>query len=201
MQSPVKLAITGGIGCGKSTAGTVLQSLGFDVLDTDVVAHGRLKSDPEVRRRLIKRFGPQIAGPDGIDRAALGAIVFNDPSARHDLEAVLHPLIQRDTADWIAARPGPFAVLVPLLFEVGWQDLFPSINHIACVACSPQIQRQRLRSRGMDDAAIDLRLAAQLAVTEKMAKSSIVIWTDGPAERQTDQWKSALGRLGTEPRS
>ena len=168
---------------------------GFDVLDTDLVAHGLLRSDPDVRRRLVDRFGPSVAGPDGVDRSALGRIVFHDTQARHDLEALLHPLIQAETATWIAARQGSFAVLVPLLFEVGWQNQFPSINRIACVACSPQIQRQRLKSRGLDDATIDLRLAAQLPLSEKMARSQVVIWTDGPAERQSDQWKLVLNRF------
>ena len=195
MDSPMKIAITGGIGCGKSTTGTALESLGFDVLDTDLVAHRLLKSDPEVRRQLVDRFGPSVVGPDGVDRSALGRIVFYDTQARHDLEAVLHPLIQAETALWIAGLRGSFAVLVPLLFEVGWQNQFPSITHIACVACSPQIQRQRLKSRGLDDAAIDLRLAAQLPLSEKMARSHVVIWTDGLAERQADQWKLVLNRF------
>lgn len=195
MDTPLKIAITGGIGCGKSTTGNALQSFGFDVLDTDLVAHRLLKSDPEVRRKLVERFGPSVAGPDGVDRSALGRIVFNDATAKHDLEAVLHPLIQSETAIWIADRQGSFAVLVPLLFEVGWQNLFPSIKCIACVACSPQIQRQRLTSRGLDDSAIDLRLAAQLPLSEKMARSHVVIWTDGPAERQADQWKLVLNRF------
>jgi dephospho-CoA kinase len=160
MQSRFKLGVTGGIGCGKSTAGDVLRALDVEVLDTDDVAHSLLQSDREVHRRLAERFGSTILGPEGIDRAALGRIVFADAAARRDLEAVLHPLIRSKATDWMASRTGDCAVLVPLLFEVGWENDF---QPIACVACSPAIQRQRLAARGLNDAAIDLRLKAQLS--------------------------------------
>ena len=192
MQPDLKIAITGGIGCGKSTTGTVLQALGIDVLDTDLVAHSLLTSDHEVQRRIVERFGQALLGPEGINRAELGRIVFRDETARRDLESILHPLIRARTNSWMNSRAGIRAVLVPLLFEAGWQADF---SFIACIACSPSIQRQRLSSRGLPDAAIDQRLKAQLPVAEKMARAHAVIWTDGPPERQADQWKIILRRL------
>ena len=192
MDSPLKIAITGGIGCGKSMTGSVVQSLGIEVLDTDHVAHSLLQSDSEVQRRIAARFGPTVVGPEGINRAVLGQIAFADEPARRDLESILHPLIRAQTASWMSSRSGTCAVLVPLLFEVDWHSDF---DFIACVACSPSIQRHRLAARGLSDAAIDQRLRSQLPVAEKMARAQAVIWTDGPPELQADQWRLILRRL------
>ena len=101
-----------------------------------------------------------------------------------------HARISFDGSDADAA--GPCAVLVPLLFEVDWQSDF---DFIVCVACSPSIQRHRLGTRGLNDAAIDQRLKSQLPLAEKMARAQAVIWTDGPPERQADQWRLILRRL------
>lgn len=192
MDTPLKIAITGGIGCGKSMTGSVVQSLGIEVLDTDLVAHSLLQSDAEVQRQIVARFGPAVSGPEGIKRTELGRIAFQDGAARRDLESILHPLIRAHASSWMSSKSVPCAVLVPLLFEVGWQSDF---DFIACVACSPSIQRQRLAARGLDEGAIDQRLKAQLPVAEKMARAQAVIWTDGPPARQADQWRLILRRL------
>ena len=190
---PVAYAVTGGIACGKSASGEALESLGVPVLDTDRVGHELLAHDPEVRRELRARFGDAVFDGESVDRKALGRVVFADDTARRDLENLLHPRIQQRVREWLATPGlGPVAaVQVPLVFEVGWQDEF---DRVVCVACSPSVQRARLRQRGLGEAEIDQRLAAQWPVEEKMKRANIVVWTDGPMELQRAQWQRVLGR-------
>lgn len=191
---PVRLAITGGIGCGKSATGTALQSLGVAVLDADVVVHDLLARDAEVQATIRTRFGDGVCRDGQVDRRALAAIVFAEPAARADLEAVLHPRVRTATNAWLAAQPAnqACAVIIPLLYEVGRDVDFPVV---ACVACSPALQRQRLRGRGWSDQEIDHRLAAQLPLEEKVKRAQIVIWTDGALANHLEQWRKVLPQL------
>ncbi|NBT18383.1 MAG: dephospho-CoA kinase [Proteobacteria bacterium] len=87
------IALTGRIGSGKSTVATVLASRGAGVIDADRVVHDLYRDDAGLRRALEDRFGASVMAPDGVNRAALGAIVFADPSARRDLEMLVHPRV------------------------------------------------------------------------------------------------------------
>jgi dephospho-CoA kinase len=193
-MSICSIAVTGGIACGKSTSGAALESLGVPVLDADAVGHGLLANDPSVKAELRERFGPAVFDGDRVDRKALGRVVFADESARRALEAILHPRIQARVREWLATTGACrlAVVQVPLLFEVGWEGDF---DRIVCVACSPSVQRERLRGRGLADAEIDQRLSAQLPVEEKMKRSNVVIWSDGPKEQLVEQWRRVLENL------
>jgi dephospho-CoA kinase len=186
-----RIGITGGIGCGKSATGAALQSLGVPVLDTDAVAHELLASDTGARAAIRARFGDEVFAGDEVNRKALGQVVFADPAARKDLEAILHPRIQVRTAAWLAeqTKTGPAAVLIPLLYEVGQEKAF---DLCVCVACSPETQRARLRERGWSDAEIDRRNAAQLPAEEKIKRAEVVIWTEGAMESHVAQWRRVL---------
>ncbi len=191
-RNPRRIAVTGGIGCGKSATGAALRALGVPVLDTDEVAHALLANDPDAKSAIRERFGAGVFTGDAVDRKALGQLVFGEPGARKDLEAILHPRIQAQTDAWLASQPEgqPSAVLIPLLYEVGREKAF---DLCVCVACSPSTQRARLRERGWSDAEIDRRNAAQLSVEEKIKRAAVVIWTDGAMENHEAQWRRVLG--------
>lgn len=187
-----RIGITGGIGCGKSATGEALRALGVPVLDTDTVAHELLAGDADAQSAIRARFGDGVFAGPAVDRPALGRVVFADPAARKDLEAILHPRIQAQTDAWLAEQTqrGPAAVLIPLLYEVGREKAF---DLCVCVACSPETQRARLRERGWSDEEIDRRNAAQLSVDEKIKRADVIIWTDGVRENHEAQWRRVLG--------
>ena len=191
---PLRFAVTGGIGCGKSATGAALKTLGVAVLDSDDLAHTLLAGDTAVQGAIRARFGAGVFSAGQINRRVLGDLVFADPAARIDLEAILHPRIRRLTDQWLAALPvtPPAAVLIPLLYEVGRDADFP---FVACVACAPTIQHERLQQRGWSDDEIARRLAAQLPTGEKVKRAHVVIWTDGAIENHEEQWQRVLPRL------
>lgn len=191
-RNPRRIAVTGGIGCGKSATGAALRALGVPVLDTDEVAHALLANDAAAKTAIRERFGDGVFAGDAVNRKALGQLVFGDPGARKDLEAILHPRIQARTDEWMTAQPEgqPAAVLIPLLYEVGREKAF---DLCVCVACSPATQRLRLQERGWTDAEIDRRNAVQLSVEEKIKRADVVIWTDGAMENHEAQWRAVLG--------
>lgn len=187
-----RIGITGGIGCGKSATGEALRVCGVAVLDTDTVAHELLAGDADAQAAIRARFGDGVFAGPAVDRSALGRVVFADPAARKDLEAILHPRIQARTEAWLVEQTqrGPAAVLIPLLYEVGREKDF---DLCVCVACSPETQRARLRERGWTDEEIARRNAAQLSVDEKIKRADVVIWTDGARENHEAQWRRVLG--------
>lgn len=181
------LGVTGGIGCGKSEVARLLRAQGVPVLDTDDVAHDVLLAGTQVHRAVVERFGAAVLGADGeIDRARLGAAVFGDAGARETLNRIVHPVVMRETEAWLAARaPGAAsAVVVPLLYEVGW--LAPW-RKIVCVAASEDVARQRLRARGWSDEEIDRRRGAQWPVEDKVRKADYVIWNEGSLAALADE--------------
>ena len=131
MSRPLAVAITGGIGAGKSEALAAFARHGAAVISSDEIVHRLLAEDDGVRDAIRDRLGEEAIGPDGRpDRAAIARIVFADREALAWLEALLHPLVAREYLTWreeLARRPDPPAVAateVPLLFEVGGEKRF-----------------------------------------------------------------------------
>ncbi len=140
MSSPVAVAITGGIGAGKSEALAAFARHGAATVSSDEIVHHLLRRD-EVKAALVDRLGNGIVSPDSeIDRGALGTIVFNDRDALDWLEALLHPLVSAEYLRWrddLAALPDAPKVSVtevPLLYETGGQERFDKVVVITAPA-------------------------------------------------------------------
>jgi len=194
----LKVALTGGIATGKSHVLGELRRRGVPCLDADTLAHGVTAAGTEATRAIAARFGPDTLAPDGsVDRVRLGPMVFADPSARRDLEALVHPAVYRAIAAGLRAfellGDSPLAVVaIPLLYESGRQDEF---DRVMATACSPERQMARLRTRGMSEREARQRIDAQWPVEEKARRADFVIRTDGGPEDTERQIDRILDRL------
>ena len=176
----MKVALTGGIACGKSLLSRYLNENGVETLDADDVVH-ELLPDPAERRRIA-------------------AEVFADPAKRRALEARLHPLVKARLDAWLASPPGRGRsgpalrlAVVPLLFEVRWERNF---DIICAVVSSRENQISRLTAtRGMTHAEAEARLAAQLPAEEKARRSHYVIRNDGSADELRSEAVRFVGYL------
>ena len=141
-----RVGLTGGIASGKSTAAKFFGALGVPILDSDQIARDVVEPGQPPLGRLVERFGPSILTPDGhLDRPALREIVFSDPMARADLEALTHPAIGAAMEARSAAAGGPYQILViPLLVE---KNLSAHVDRVLVVDCEEQLQLKRLRAR------------------------------------------------------
>jgi dephospho-CoA kinase len=149
LTRPLAVAITGGIGAGKSETLAAFARHGAATISSDEIVHRLLREDEIVRRALLDRWGDRILGEDGqIDRAAVARIVFADRDELAWLEAVLHPRVVREYLEWrdeLAARCDPPAVCateVPLLYEVGGESRFDAV---VVVTAPPGVRRLRSR--------------------------------------------------------
>ena len=175
------LGLTGGIATGKSTAARLLHDLAdLTAFDADACVHELLATDQEVISAIRLEFS--LANTP-LDRATLRQIVFRDPEARRRLESILHPVVRarwQGLADDCRAHGRHLLADIPLLFETGAASAFDAT---IAVAASPQVQRQRLADRGLDQKMIDAMLASQWPIGQKVGLADHVIWNDGsPAE-------------------
>jgi dephospho-CoA kinase len=164
MVHPVRIGLTGPIGCGKSTvAGWLGEHQGVVVVDADAVARDVLAVGTSELAAVLARFGPSLAREDGsLDRAALGAIVFRDPAALRDLEAIVHPAVRvRILASLSAAQAGDASAVVIEAIKLVEGGLAELCDEVWLVTCQAEVQLERLLRRGSapDDAAA--RIAAQ----------------------------------------
>ncbi len=141
-----RVGLTGGIASGKSTAAKFFGALGVPILDSDQIARDVVEPGQPPLERLVERFGASILTADGhLDRPALRDIVFSDPRARADLEALTHPAIGAALEARSATAGGPYQILViPLLVE---KHLGSQVDRVLVVDCDETLQISRLRSR------------------------------------------------------
>lgn len=176
-----RVALTGGIACGKSVVGAILQGRGVAVCDADHVAHALMRAGNEAYDEIVRTFGRGVVGADGeLDRSQLGRLVFDNEAARQQLNAIVHPRVRVAWDVWLREQETagqPVAVvIIPLLYESGMDAGWDAI---VCVRSSPVLQRQRLAARGHSEREIDQRLMAQWPVSEKAARADYVIDNDG----------------------
>ena len=193
------VGLTGGIGSGKTTVARRLEARGAVVFDADLLARDAIAPGTPGHERVLERFGPNVLAPGGdIDRDALAAVVFADPAARRDLEAIVHPEIRRLFAEGAEAYEGSDAVVVfsaPLLVETGMHTAF---EVLVVVSAPTEAQVDRLlRGRGMSESAIRQRIDAQLPLEEKAAVADVLIDNEGTLEELEGQ----IDRVWTELRS
>jgi dephospho-CoA kinase len=192
------LGLTGGIGSGKSTVAARLAELGARVVDADALAREAVAPGAPALDAIRRRFGDGVLGPDGgLDRRALGRVVFEDPEARRDLEAIVHPRVAELAAARIeAARAegAPLAVYdVPLLYESG---LDRSLPEVCVVWASWPARKARIAARDdLDEDEIEARMRAQMPLEDKRARADHVIDNDGDraaCRRQVDALYATL---------
>ena len=186
------IGLTGGIGCGKSTAAACFAELGFVVIDADQLARQVLESHVCVSH-LRDRWGAACLDEQGVpDRKWIGAKVFADPAERAFLESVTHPEVARLRREATADPRHDYVVEIPLLFE---KDLTAGFTAIVVVACSDDVRRARLRARGLSDDEISARIASQLSLVEKVKRADAVIWNDGEPVFLHEQVRRWVGQL------
>ena len=175
----LRIALTGGIGSGKSTVADLFAELGVSVIDADLVAHALTAPGEPVLAEIEGHFGPGLVGADGaLDRAALRRIVFADPVQRGRLERLLHPRIRARMLADLAKAQGPYALLViPLLFETGQTDLADRILVVDLPELE-QVRRVCARS-GLGEAEVQRILAAQVPRAQRLAGADDVIDNSG----------------------
>lgn len=199
------IGLTGGIGSGKSLVLESLKRKGIPVLQTDRLGHQLLK-ESAVRKALTREFGNGILGPRGsIDRNKLGRLVFQDPSKRKKLNALLHPAIRKRVAEWAhqqARKPSPperVVVEVPLLFEGGSYRTF---DGTLSVSAPLALRHRRLLRRGWSRGEIARREKTQWSQARKDRMADWVIFNRGTRkelEYAVDRWLQKAGPDGYLP--
>ena len=193
-----RIALTGGIASGKSAVADLLAAKGAVLVDSDVLAREVVAPGTPGLAAVVHRFGEGILRPDGaLDRPALGAIVFADPDARADLEAITHPRIRARAGELRAEAPAGAVVIdvIPLLVE---GDLSGRFDEVIVVDVPEEVQIERLRRRdGFTRDEAMARLAAQASREDRLAVADHVIDNSGDTDAlaaQVDRLWDALRR-------
>lgn len=163
------VAVTGGIGAGKTTVLEQFARCGAEVADADALVHRLYEPGSELHTALIERWGARVVAADGqLSRPAIAEIVFSESAELQWLNGMVHPRVRRLIKDKAAvARPALFCA-IPLLFESGWES---DMNCTIAVWCDADTQRQRLSQRGWDEREMQRRISRQLSMDEKLRRS------------------------------
>jgi dephospho-CoA kinase len=195
------VGLTGGIGSGKSTVARMLEDRGAVVFDADGLAREAVAPGTPGHDAVVERFGANVLAPGGeLDRDALASIVFADPAARRELEAIVHPEVRRLLAEGCEAYQGTDSVVVfsaPLLVETGMHTAF-EVLVVVSAPVSMQVERL-LRDRAMAEEQVRARIAAQAPLEDKQAVADLVVDNDGTLgdlrERVDKLWGELQARL------
>jgi len=174
----LRIGLTGGIACGKSTVAEMFADLGVPVIDTDIIAREVVQQGEPALDEIRVRFGEQVINFSGdLDRSALRNLIFSDTDARLDLGTILHPRIGAETRRQSAAATGPYQlIVVPLL--IGSQ-LMQFVDRVLVVDCDEDTQIQRLMARDAETIEQAQRmLSAQASREERLAAADDVIIND-----------------------
>jgi len=190
----LRVGLTGGIACGKSTVAGMFRDLDFPVLDADPLVHEMQEAGQPVYGEILGEFGLGILTPDAkIDRSKLGALVFGDRQKLARLNQIIHPRVKEVVDRWFAAldRPGgPPAAIVEaaLLVEAGYRE---RLDRLIVVRCKPEQQAERLIERGLSPEQAQRRIAAQMPMEEKCRLANDVI----DASKSIEETQQQVGAL------
>lgn len=170
----MKVGITGGIGSGKSTVCRLFAQKGIAVYDSDAAAKRLMQEDGTLRRQLAGRFGEGTFRDGRLDRAYLAGIVFADPGALADLNALVHPVVMRDFDAWAARQEGSYVILESaILFEAGLEGC---VDKTVAVLAPRELRIERTcRRDGCDAGQVVRRIAAQMDDDALSARADYVV--------------------------
>lgn len=180
----LRVALTGGIGSGKSLVGEILEELGALVIDSDQLAREVIERGSPGYEEVVTAFGDSILSEGQIDRSKLAAVVFKESDLRKKLESIIHPLV-REAAEKLARKLPSGAILInqiPLLVE---SDGAKRFDYVVTVSADEEIRRERLRLRGLKDYEITQRMAAQVSDSEREKIADYIIRNDASIDELT----------------
>lgn len=181
------VALTGGIGSGKSTVANAFAALGVTLVDADVIAREMVQPESPALRAIVQRFGPAMLSADGsLDRASLRARVFSEPTEKTWLNGLLHPLIQRQTEQKLRAARAPYVLwVVPLLIE---NNLQQRANRVLLLDVDRERQIERTISRdGISREQVENILASQVSRRRRPVCADDIIDNGGRPEEIADR--------------
>ena len=180
------VALTGGIGSGKSTVGQMFAQLGAIVIDSDQLARDVLERGGIGFNEVVAKFGDEILKNGEIDRQLLASIVFKDPKKRSELEQVTHPLIRKAFAEVVARSANNSIIInqIPLLVESNHDYKF---DHVITISANESIRTQRLLKRGLTADQIRQRMQAQATDQMRESISDSVIVNESDEQNLLDQ--------------
>ena len=187
-----KIAITGSLGTGKSTILKILQNLGFSTFSCDEVVKNLYK-DPDIQKKIIEIFGKEILSIDGrkLNKRKILEKILENNKLKEKLESLFHPLVKEKLLEFIRERKEEKIIFaeVPLLFEVGWEDLF---DEIWVITCSPLTQKERILKKGLEEKLGEKLLKLQLSLKEKEKKAHKIIFSEKSFEELEKEIKEML---------
>ena len=194
------IAVTGPFASGKSTFVGMLEELGAHTASADEIVHDLLRHNEAAISDISERFGEGVLGEEGVDRKALGRIVFGDPEKLTELEGILHPLVHDETDRMMSyCCCEVFVVEIPLLFEAGRGEDF---DRTVAVVVPEERQRAWAAERGVDGGTLRAIEARQLPPEEKARRADVVVENDGGLDRLREQaetfWAKVAGGAGPE---
>lgn len=183
-RKPLRLGLTGGIGSGKSTVASILARAGAAVMDADAISRSLTQAGGRAIPAILAEFGETLIGPDGaMDREAMRALVFSNPSSKRQLEAIVHPLVgqvlQEQSNAAVAAGHACLVYDVPLLVESGdrWRR---QVDWVCVVDCEEETQIQRVMARNqLGRADVERIISQQASRQQRLACADAVIFNEG----------------------
>ena len=190
------IAVTGPFASGKSTFVGMLGELGAHTASADGIVHDLLRWNKTAIEEISERFGEGVLGEEGVDRKALGRIVFGDPGKLTELEGILHPLVHDETDRLISfCCCEVFVVEIPLLFEAGRGEDF---DHTVAVVVPRERQRAWAAERGVDAVTLEAIEARQLPPEEKARRADVVVQNDTGPDRLKGQAEEFWAKISGE---
>ncbi len=180
------IGLTGGIGSGKTTVSNIFKALGVPVIDSDIIAREVVEPGEPGLEAIIARFGRDTLYQDGtLNRQYLRNLVFDDATARRDLEQILHPLIRKRSQERLDGLTAPYAILsIPLLVETGQAG---TVNRVLVVDCPEQLQIERICSRdAISSDKAKAILAAQCSRSQRLEVADDIIDSSQSIEEVTE---------------